>query len=302
MYGIAHIAKFWLGLCVSLCSHHALTAYRRIAMLCYERPLWKQYLSQSESYISVFALHGISLSKGRMEGSVCELMNKSSHTTEEIYQEIRNRILRNEIPPNAKINQKDLALELGVSRTPVIKALHMLEADGLVDNVPNRGFYFHVTTLRELSELFTLRQSLEMIAAMHAAEHGTEESFAQLHALFQPFIDATEIDYDRYYYADQAFHSAILQMCDNSLMHKINDSLQIMERAFSFGLLRPPAETLQEHLNIIEALRSRDAVKAQDVARAHTEITKRSLQNAENQMRRIGLNPDKLSVFDVFKK
>ena len=60
-------------------------------------------------------------------------------------------ILANQFAPNQRINQSQLATELGVSRTPVIKALHMLVAEGLLDNIPNKGFYIHKLTIKELA-------------------------------------------------------------------------------------------------------------------------------------------------------
>lgn len=224
-----------------------------------------------------------------------------NRTTEVAYREIRARILQGKFPANQKINQNALAEGLGVSRTPVIKALHMLDAEGLVDNIPNRGFFIHMPTLREVTELFMLRQSLEMISAMYAAEYGTDAQFDQLAALFDEFHNAEAIDHDRYFLADQAFHRQILRMCDNSLMHKINESMQIMERSFSAGLLRPPQETLIEHMNIVEALRSRDPVRAQEVTRQHTETTKRHLQSLDRQIRALGFNPATMPVADVIQ-
>lgn len=225
--------------------------------------------------------------------------NLMKNTTEDVYQELRARILEGKFLGNQKINQNVLSEEIGVSRTPVIKALHMLEAEGLVDNIPNRGFYIHMLTLREITELFMLRQSLEMISAMYAAEYGTDEQFDQLEALFAEFVGQEHIDRERYFQADKAFHSRIFQMCDNSLLHRINESMQILDRSFSVGLLRPPRETLIEHLNIVEALRSRDPIRAQDVTRAHTETTKRHLQNVDRQIRALGFNPATMPVADA---
>ena len=72
-----------------------------------------------------------------------------------------------------------------------------------------------------------------------------------------------------------------------------------MDRTFSFGLLRPPKETLSEHLAIIDALRGRDAVRVQEVVRQHTEYTKQNLQNIIKQFRLLGIDTSKLSINDV---
>ena len=131
-------------------------------------------------------------------------------TTDDIYQRIRTLVLKGELLPNQRINQNTLAQTLGVSRTPVIKALHMLEAEGLVDNIPNRGFYIHKTTLRELIELYMLRQSLEMVAANNLAETGTNEQIDRLFSLFSPFIGQENINVDAYFNADRQFHTMMM--------------------------------------------------------------------------------------------
>ncbi len=220
-------------------------------------------------------------------------------TTDDIYQRIRTLVLKGELLPNQRINQNTLAQTLGVSRTPVIKALHMLEAEGLVDNIPNRGFYIHKTTLRELIELYMLRQSLEMVAANNLAETGTNEQIDRLFSLFSPFIGQEDINVDAYFNADRQFHTLMMDWCDNSLLRHINESLRLMDRTFSFGLLRPPKETLSEHLAIIDALRGRDAVRVQEVVRQHTEYTKQNLQNIIKQFRLLGIDTSKLSINDV---
>lgn len=220
-------------------------------------------------------------------------------TTDDIYQRIRSMVLSCELLSDQRINQNTLAQTLGVSRTPVIKALHMLEAEGLVDNIPNRGFYIHKTTLRELIELFMLRQSLEMVAANNLVEMGTGEQIDQLSALFAPFVDQEIVNADAYFSADRKFHSLMMDWCDNSLLRHINESLRLMDRTFSFGLLRPPKETLGEHLAIIDALRSRDTVRVQEVVRQHTEFTKQNLQNMSKQIRALGIDASKLSINDI---
>lgn len=222
-------------------------------------------------------------------------------TTDDVYKCIRTMVLNSELLPDQKINQNSLAQMLGVSRTPVIKALHMLEAVGLVDNIPNRGFYIHKTTLRELVELYMLRQSLEMIAANTLVEMGTDEQIDQLNALFTQFIGQDTINAEVYFSADRQFHSLMMDWCNNSLLRYMNETLRLMDRTFSFGLLRSPKETLGEHLAIINALRSRDAVRVQEASRQHTEITKQNLQNIYKQIRALGIDASKLNINEIIQ-
>lgn len=225
-----------------------------------------------------------------------------AQTTEGVYQAIRKRIFENDLGNNKKINQNAIAEELGVSRTPVVKALHMLEVEGLVDSIPNRGFAVHETTLRELADIYTLRQCLEMVAATDAAEHATPEDFDKLESFFTPFVGRDTADWNEYVKANCNFHHMLISLCANVLIHRINETLQVMERAFAVGMIRPPKETLQEHLDIVAALRSRNPAQAQEAVRTHMETTKARLQNTTRHMRALGIDPLKLPARDIMHR
>ena len=218
---------------------------------------------------------------------------------ESVYQQLRAYVLENQLNDHMKLNQNTLAEQLNVSRTPVVKALYMLESEGLVDNIPRRGFYIHTPTVREVSELFTLRQALEVIAVSGLCRHGRPEDFDTLEACFAPFMAEKEIDYDTYHQADIRFHQLIFSFCHNRLITRINDSLQIMSRVLSFGLLRDPAETLKEHQDILQAMRNRNEAQARELARRHTEKSCQYLDHAQQQLLSLGLDPDQISAKDI---
>ena len=144
-----------------------------------------------------------------------------------------------------------------------------------------------------------LRQSLEIEAAINLAETGTQGQIDQLYALFEPFLNQEAIDAKAYFNADRQFHSLMIEWCDNSLLRHINESLRLMDRSFSFGLLRPPKETIGEHMLIVDALRGGDVTRVQEVVRQHTETTKQALQNIGRQMRALGIDASKLSINDI---
>lgn len=215
------------------------------------------------------------------------------------YQEIRTYVLDNQKNGNMKINQNLLAEQLGISRTPIVKALHMLETEGLVDNIPNRGFFIHIPTLRELSDLFMLRQSLEMVASSYVCQYGTENEISALEACFAPFVGQETIDYFAYFEADKKFHRMVFNLCGNQLIHRINEQMRIMERSFSIGLFRQPKDTLNEHLEMVKAFRLRDEIRAQEAMYMHTDITRRYLENLLRQLKELGIDPDTVSAKDI---
>jgi len=79
------------------------------------------------------------------------------------YNQIKKLIIEKKIQPGEKINQNALAKQLKISRTPIVKALHKLETQGLVDNIPDKGFYVHKLSILEWFDLIVLREALDRI-------------------------------------------------------------------------------------------------------------------------------------------
>ena len=205
---------------------------------------------------------------------------------------ILKKITSGEIKPKQKIKQNELANELGVSRTPIIKALNMLVAEGIVDNVPNSGYYIHQFSLREVAELFEVRQYIEMSAAANAASLISEDEIKYLHSFFSQYCPDMPIDKDSYYESDKGFHRYLRSFCRNKVLIRIENTLQIYERALSFGLIRKPADTLSEHIEIINAIETRDPMLAKNKMMLHLEQSITHLRSTVEQLGSIGIDPD----------
>lgn len=225
------------------------------------------------------------------------------NTTAEVYKAMKAMILQNQILPDIKINQGRIAEELGVSRTPVVKALHKLESEGLVDNIPQKGFYVHTLSVKELLELFALREALESIVIDSLADIITREQMERLEVLFSPFQgEWTPQDKRLYWAADRQFHDLQLEWCDNALAKRVNDMFQVLDRTYLGGLVRDPKETLEEHKAILEALGDRDRERAREQATRHIAKTRELLQNTANHMRKLGIDPAATAVSSLLKE
>jgi len=217
------------------------------------------------------------------------------------YDKIKNKILNKEILPGAKLNQQDLAKELGISRTPIVKALLKLETEGLVDNISNQGFYVHRLTLKELYDLFLLRQALDSLIISDIINKIEQEVIENLRGIFKPFIGCewNAINVQLYRKADKIFHISLLHLCENDLVKKINNYFQIYERTFHAGLVREPRITLEEHLAIINALENHDEEAALSIICEHTEKSRQTLKETIVRMKKLGYDISKMEVIDV---
>jgi DNA-binding GntR family transcriptional regulator len=236
-------------------------------------------------------------------------------TTSWVYRQIRELIIDKRLPPGSKINQNAMAGEMRISRTPVVNALHKLESEGLVDNVPHTGFFVHQITVKELLDLFALREALDTMIVTELVATVSDEEIRRLARLFEPFRgdgggraergarggrggkgQGTTIDTERYRRADIRFHFTMLELCANTLARKVNENFQVFNRSFMGGLVRPPEETLPEHQAIIDALRSRNLAQARAAVVAHNNGTKAVLQELVVNMRKIGVDPEKIAL------
>ena len=114
-----------------------------------------------------------------------------STRVEAVTVKLREMIVAQELPAGSRVPERDLAEALGVSRTPVRVALGILEAEGLVSGVPNRGFVVSDFSIDDVLSAFDVRGALEGLAARSAVERGIdEETFERLYRI------AAEAGYD----------------------------------------------------------------------------------------------------------
>ncbi|MBK1878952.1 GntR family transcriptional regulator [Pelagicoccus mobilis] len=186
-----------------------------------------------------------------------------------VYDMLKALIYKKELKPGEQIRQEEVSKRLGVSRTPLLKALQMLEHESLVEFIPRRGVFVKKYDLQELIEIFELREVLEGLAAKRAAARMDSRQTNQLRALFTPFIDQTEIDCTAYEKADQSFHRKVLEIGSGSVLKRYRVVQNIPIIAYQMGLHVPPEVTLADHLELIEAMSDQDADKAEQLMRKH---------------------------------
>ena len=88
-----------------------------------------------------------------------------------VYEKLQQSLLEEKFNPGDKITEKEIAEELGVSRTPVREALYRLAATGLIKIIPHRGFIVSKWTVKELKDVMAVRMLLEKLAKKLAIEN-----------------------------------------------------------------------------------------------------------------------------------
>jgi DNA-binding GntR family transcriptional regulator len=172
-----------------------------------------------------------------------------------------------------RLDERRLASDLGVSRTPVREAMAQLEREGFVRAVPRRGIYIVRKTRREVVEMITAWAALESMAARLLTESAQEREIASLRTMFAKF-DNGELHarLDEYSEVNIEFHQSIIRMSRNSVLIALAENLfahMRMIRRRTIGEQDRAARSIRDHLSIIEALERRETKRAEDMVRAH---------------------------------
>jgi len=197
------------------------------------------------------------------------------------YKKVRSMIIAKKLIPGKKIVQDKLAETLGISRTPLRAALQRLEAEDLVQSIPRRGMIVKEFSDREIVEIFDCRIALECTAVRLFTEFAKDSDIDKLKALFDPFLNG-EISIPKYQKVDSKFHNTILKKCGNQMLYRLFQKGNLLLSIDMIGLVRPPEETLHEHLNIIKAMKNRDVDDAEALAKAHLNKSKQLILKKMN--------------------
>lgn len=191
-----------------------------------------------------------------------------------VYEKLKEMILGKELKPGEKLLQEKLAVRLGVSRTPLLKALQMLEYDFLVESVPRRGVFVKKPSLQEMTDIYEVREGIEAVAVRLTTERITEKQLRRLKSIWEPFGGQGTISYDKYRKADDKFHALLLEFSGNKILQKMYSHSQVQLRVEQMGLMRPPEETLPEHLAMVRAIEAGDAELAEKELKNHLRKSK----------------------------
>jgi DNA-binding GntR family transcriptional regulator len=181
------------------------------------------------------------------------------------YLHIRDRIVDGTIPGGTKLNPSAIAEVLGISRMPVREALVQLDAEGLVTNRANRGAIVTPFQPDDVEELFEMRAALEGVAARHAAEHYTEAQLEDMTALAQRMNRAAS-DPHHWMRLHDEFHDLFCSIGGRQRLSaeikRFRASVRPYVLLYNHVYERTEMDGA-EHLALVEALRSRNALLAE---------------------------------------
>jgi DNA-binding GntR family transcriptional regulator len=192
------------------------------------------------------------------------------------YAALKNAIVAMDVYHNRddiRLDERKLAQDFGISRTPVREAMAQLESEGFVRSVPRRGIYVVRKSKAEVIEMITVWAALESMAARLITEVATDAEIAGLRRMFATFENGQlRAHLDEYSDVNIEFHQSIIRLSRNAVLNDLAENLfthMRMIRRTTIGEKDRADRSIRDHMNIIEALEARATDRAEDLVRDH---------------------------------
>jgi GntR family transcriptional regulator, rspAB operon transcriptional repressor len=174
-----------------------------------------------------------------------------------IYTEIRRSIIMGHRKPGERLNIEELANHYSTSITPIRDTLQRLSQEGLITVKPRSGYFITQITVKELRDMFELRNILELAALERTLVHITDDQLARLRNIHRGYTGDDDESYDRYTEENRRFHYLLAEASGNQeLAHSLG---RLLDRLARFMVIRHAGKTLAEtHERILDGLQNRD--------------------------------------------
>ena len=195
-----------------------------------------------------------------MTAEIIEISRLALH--DQVAARLRTMLVEGLIAPGAKLNERELCLQLNVSRTPLREAIKMLAAEGLVELLPNRGAVAMELSAQDIADTFEVIAGLEGLSGELAAQRITDAELAEIRALhFEMLAAYTRRDLPTYYSINATIHRHINAAARNPVLTQTYGTVNARLQALRFRSNCDEAKwarAMSEHERMIELLSARD--------------------------------------------
>lgn len=202
---------------------------------------------------------------------VVEILHKS--LTEKVYEKIKDEILSGSLKLGGRLVYENLGKEWGVSLTPWREAIIKLKQEGLVEEVSRGGFYVKLFSIKEIEEMYDIREWLEGLAINLAIPRINKKEMKTLFQVYNKFEDSIKNkDINSCIMNDFQFHKYLVKFSKNkrllAIMETFNIQLVSILRTGPY-YLELVNSYLKEHFSIIEAIKNKNTALAEKLIRSH---------------------------------
>jgi DNA-binding GntR family transcriptional regulator len=207
--------------------------------------------------------------------TIVEAGGRSGETVERVAADLRNQILEGRFAPGQRLISRDIVELTGVSRGSLREAFRRLEADGLVELVPNRGAIVRKLSRDEVVKVFEVREALEGFSARLAATRiNLDDNRARFTAVLdQGRVHAVRPVFQGFITDNRAFHQEIVRVCGNPQLGELIDKYQLpafmIQLRQTIGVEQMIGNSLAEHEDIAAAILAGDPDAAYEAMKRH---------------------------------
>lgn len=198
------------------------------------------------------------------------MVHAKANLRAEVGDTLRREIVGGRLAAGSRINESQLSVDLGVSRTPLREALLSLEAEGLVSSEPARGFFVTPLSAREVREIYPIGRELGILA-LRTVRRVPAATLDRLEAINERFA-AARTRAERAQQLDDEFHALLIAACPNrrllEMLAGVQRAMARYERAY-MGDAHDVARSARQHTEMIASLRAGDVDAAAATLRDH---------------------------------
>lgn len=208
-----------------------------------------------------------------------------------LYEALRNAIIDGTFPLGERINEKSLAEQLNISRTPIRRAIDRLIKEDLVESVPNYGVVVNNISLRSICEIYRIRKSLEIILFDVCMENMQQQDWDYLDNIC---VEMTQVEdeekIDEVFKKFSCFNRYIMQVARmprlTVLLEQLEEYLKNF-RTYSFYNKERRLRAMLEHKQILDCMRTKDRKKLEEAVAQHISNSERETINSFKGNRRL---------------
>ena len=197
------------------------------------------------------------------------------HIRDSVFSTLRNAILDGKLKPEERLVERDIAEQLGISRTPVREAIRKLELERLVTHIPRKGVVVTGFSKSDVLEIMAIRKVLEGLICCIAATKIKEKDLDRL----ETTLKQIQVEYDKgnqkkVNQLNDRFHEIIYRSAESPRLYEFHNTMREYINKFAHVAYTKPGRTeeaLIEHNNIVRALRNRDSQEAEEAGKIHVE-------------------------------
>jgi DNA-binding GntR family transcriptional regulator len=192
---------------------------------------------------------------------------------DEVAERIRELVLSGELEPNSRVNELELAMRFGISRTPLREAIKILATEGMLELLPNRGARVTAVNEAEIDEMLEVIAGLEANAARLLAKRITDAEIAEIAETHEAMLEAYEKrDETAYFTLNRQIHEAMMRAARNATLAQLYAGLSSRIQRFRYAAHKTPEQwqrAIDEHEQMLRLMIKRDGEGLARLMEAH---------------------------------